>query len=165
MIIEMLRMIWFSICWIWCIPRCLKLIKLISENLSNKPTTGQPSDLIIDIDLKWFGKLRLSVCGQKWFEILLRKFPCLGFWLTAHLSESHYGRCYDQVGERRRASPDFIGTLFQNPHSVSLFTPHPACKSRLRLRHCAGDRSERAVRRSTESCRGGGGKAQQLRRA
>ena len=69
------------------------------------------------------------------------------FSLTAYLSESHYGSCYDQVGERRRASPDFIGTLFQNPHSVSLcLTPHPACKSRLRLRHCAGDRSERAVR-------------------
>ena len=74
----MLRMIWFSICWIWCIPRCLKLIKLISENLSNKPTTGQPSNLIIDIDLKLFGKLRLWVFGQKWFESLLRKFPCLG---------------------------------------------------------------------------------------
>ena len=44
----------------------------------------------------------------------------LRFLLTAHLSESHYGRCYDQVGERRRASPDFIGTLSRNPHSVSL---------------------------------------------
>ena len=53
--------------------------------------------------------------------------------------------------------------LHRNSFSKSSLrlTPHPACKSRLRLRHCAGDRSERAVRRSTESCRGGGGKAQQ----
>ena len=164
MIIEMLRMIWFSICWIWCIPRCLKLIKLISENLSNKPTTGQPSNLIIDIDLKWFGKLRLWVCGQKWFELLLRKFPCLGFWLTAYLSESHYGRCYDQVGERRRASPDFIGTLSRNPHSFSLSLLTP------RANHdCGSDTAPEIeasglfVHRSTESCRGGGGKAQQSR--
>ena len=41
----------------------------------------------------------------------------------------------------------------------SLLTP--LANSQLRLRLCAGDRSERAVRRSTESCRGGGGKAQQ----
>ena len=171
MIIDMLRIIWFSICWIWCILRCLKLIKLISENLSNKPTIGQPSSLIIDIDLKWFGKLRLSVCGQKWFEILLRKFPCLGFWLTAHLSESHYGRCYDQVGERRRASPDFIGTLSRNPHSVSLLTPHS-----LRANHnCGSDTApeieasglfvdpQRAVAAAEERrSRAGGGK---LRRA
>ena len=56
--------------------------------------------------------------------------------------------------------------LHRNSFSKSSLrlTPHsslPACKSQLRLRHCAGDRSERAVRRSTESCRGGGGKAQQ----
>ena len=45
------------------------------------------------------------------------------------------------------------------PSHSSLLTP--LANSQLRLRHCAGDRSERAVRRSTESCRGGGGKAQQ----
>ena len=156
MIIVMLRMIWFSICWIWCILRCLKLIKLISENLSNKPTIGQPSSLIIDIDLKWFGKLRLSVCGQKWFEILLRKFPCLGFWLTAHLSESHYGRCYDQVGERRRASPDFIGTLFSKsslrltPHSslrVQITTAAPTLRRRSKRAGCSSIHRELSRRR------------------
>ena len=88
MIIEMLRMIWFSICWIWCIPSCLKLIKLISENLSN--INQQLGNQVFDnwhiFKMIWETKavsLRTEVILS---EILFRKFLCLSFWLTAQCS-------------------------------------------------------------------------------
>ena len=130
MIIEMLRMIWFSICWIWCIPRCLKLIKLISENLSNKPYTGQPS--VIHIDLKWFGKLRLWVFWTEVISDIAHKISffahCSPFWVSLWKLLWSSGRTTTRQSRLHRNSFS-KSSLFLTPHS----------SLRLQIHNCDSD--------------------------